>query len=180
VDCVTNGALPGEAAVEIEQRPRNAPVQAPLPDYAFALVKHLRDTLARAYINTQQKWWDGSGLAAGRLSHGLTPLPPGIEWRLYYNYGGDPTDPDWDQAQADAPNLSFEGVEIRWYKSFGRDMKANVNWGPDEWVTWFQRCLLTVLAWEAAGMDAQGLGFLSFERPSLPDPAGRVRLPLAD
>lgn len=159
---------------EIGQIIHNNPVGAPLPDYVCALIAHLRDDIARAYWNTQQKMWE-----AGRdfdwwshkdKPHGLTPLPPGIEWRHYYNWSGSPEDADWDQSQADAPNLSFEGVEIRWYKRFGRSINANVVWEPVKWVRWFERCVQTIEAWERQNCRA----FSHMEKVPTPDPKGAV------
>jgi hypothetical protein len=161
---------------EIGQLLHNNPIGAPVPNYACALIEGIRDDIARAFWNTQQKEWEGSrdfnSWEDREWTHGLTPLPPGIEWRHYYNWGGCPEDDDWDQAQADAPNFSFEGVEIRWYKRFGRSMNANVVWEPTKWVRWFERCVQTILAWESANCSA-----LSFRDPDpMPDPDGKVPL----
>ena len=163
---------------ELGQLLHNNPIGVSVPNYAYALIEGIRSELARAFWNTQQKQWEGSRDFSFwndddvALAHGLTPLPPGIEWRHYYNWGGSPKDDDWDQAQADAPNFSFEGVEIRWYKRFGRSMNANVIWEPVKWVRWFQRCVQTIQAWESVNCAA----FATYERILMPDPDEKVPL----
>ncbi len=166
--------------MEAGQILHNNPVGAPLPDYVRAMISHLRSELARAYWNTQQKFWEegpGFDWEDKDKEHGLTPLPPGIEWRRYYNWAGSPNDEDWDQGQASAPNFAFEGVKIRWYKHFGRSMNANVVWEPVKWVRWFERCVQTIEAWEHENCPVLSNrdGF------SYPDPSGVVPLePSAD
>lgn len=163
-------------SAEVGQLLHNNPVGAPLPDYVAALIERIRGDLAGAFWNTQQKLWEGSrdyDPWNDKLKpHGLTPLPPGIEWRLYYNWGGSPEDDDWNQAQADAPNFSFEGVEIRWYKRFGRSINANVVWEPVKWVRWFERVVQTISAWESVNCSA----FSHCDQVPLPDPGGKVPL----
>lgn len=165
--------------IEAGQILHNNPVGVPLPNYVRAMISHIRDDLARAYWNTQQKMWEASGEfdwweEGKQRPHGLTPLPPGIEWRHYYNWGGSPDDDDWDQAQANAPNFAFEGVEIRWYKRFDRSMNANVVWEPTKWVRWFERCIQTIEAWEAANCPAFSRRHRDDSR--FPDPDGKVPL----
>ena len=167
--------------MEVGQIIHNNPVGTPTPDYVDALIEGIRDHLQRTYWNTQQKQWEGSRdfdwWTDREREHGLTPLPQGIEWRHYYNWGGSPDDADWDQAQADAPNFSFEGVEIRWYKYFGRSMNANVVWGPVQWVRWYERCVQTIRHWESINCRA----FSHHDPIPLPDQNGKVSLePSAD
>jgi hypothetical protein len=143
--------------MELGQILHNNPVFHPIPDYAHALIAYLRDELSRAFWNTQQKHWEGardfSWLECEDSPHALTPLPSGIEWRHYYNWGGCPEDADWDQAQANAPNFSFKNVEIRWYKHFGRSMNSNVELKPLEWIDWFTECVSTIGAWETENSE---------------------------
>lgn len=154
----------------------NNPAGYDLPDYVEAMIFGLRDELARAYWNVNQKQWEASRdfdwWSADERAHGLTPLPPGIEWGHYYNWGGSPDDPDWDQEKANKPNFSYEGVEIRWYKRFGRSMNANVVWEPIKWVRWFERCTQTIKAWESRECSA-----FSYQDPTpYPKPDGIVPL----
>jgi hypothetical protein len=166
-----------EPRFEIGQILHNNPVGAPMPDHAEALIYAIRRELARVYWNVNQKVWAGSPDYDPWTDRdkGCTfdPLPPGIEWRPYYNWGGCPEDDDWDQAEAEKPNFAFEGVEIRWYKHFGRSMNANVLWEPDKWVRWFDRCLQTIRAYESDHfVTRHGYG----QRTPMPDPLGRVQL----
>jgi len=145
---------------EAGQLLHNNPIGADLPTFAYALIKVLREEIARVYWNTQQRQWRGSPDIDlwDKSSDNLTfdPLPPGITWHPYYNWGGSPEDADWEQAEADKPNFSFEGVEIRWYKHFGRSMNCNVIWSPEKWNYWFERCLQTCEAWESEHEEKSG------------------------
>ncbi len=165
---------------EIGQILHNNPAGMAASDFTCALISAIRDGLARAYWNTQQKPWKGDDEESAwfgqfgqsdSLSYG--PLPPGMEWRGYYNWGGCPGDPDWDQAEADRPNFSFEGVEVRWYKHFGRSMNVNVCWSADKWQRWFERAVQTIRAWEG-----RGVGWLSGDIEPYPEPKDAVPLDL--
>ena len=140
---------------EAGQLLHNNPVGAPLPDYAEALLVSIREEIGRVYWNVNQKSWGFAAHADDEAWYWDSPdLPedgtgiPGVAWRAYYNWGGSPEDADWDQAKANLPNFSFDGVEIRWYKRFGRSMNANVQWGPAEWVAWFERCIDAIRVFE--------------------------------
>src|SRR5687768_12701965 len=128
------------------------PVGADTSDFVDALVFAIRRELSRVYWNVNQKYWAGDPVAGPYTNRGCKlsyePLPPGIEWRPYYNWGGCPEDDDWDQSEADKPNFSFEGVEFRWYKNFGRSMNVNVCWTADKWQQWFERVMQTIRAYE--------------------------------
>lgn len=123
----------------------NNPIGLPCPDYVHALIDYIKEHMGTIYWNVNQKLWLGgdlSDLSQKRISElSYDPLPDGIEWRPYYNWGGEPEDPDWDQGEADKPNFSFDGVEVRWYKRYGRSMNVNVDWDPVQWVEWFNKCL---------------------------------------
>lgn len=139
--------------MEVGQIIHNNPVGYSAQDFTAALVSAIRDELDRVYWNVnQKKWkggprWDGWNHEDAECSY--DPLPPGIEWRGYYNWGGSPEDDDWDQTEADKPNFSFEGVEVRWYKHFGRSMNVNVVWPAEKWQRWFERCMQTIYAYES-------------------------------
>lgn len=135
--------------MEAGQLLHNNPIGLDCPEFVCAMMVHIRSELACIYWNINQKPW--AGAAPGDIGGSddywskeekqWEPLPPGIEFRPYYNWGGSPEDSNWDQDQANKPNFSFEGVEIRWYKRFGRSMNVNVCWPPDKWVRWFERCM---------------------------------------
>lgn len=164
----------------------NDPVGLPCPDFVEALMFALRREISRVYWNVHQKpFYDvGTGDIGGHYDHwrdrdkfGKPPLGiPGMEWRTYYNWGGSPDDKDWDQDEADAPNFSFEGVEVRWYKYFGRSMNVNVCWSAERWVRWFERAQQTLRAWETEHdkLHGGGLG----DAVPYPDPEGVVSLSL--
>ncbi len=128
----------------------------------------------------------GAYIGGDRFDETCDVQIPGMEWHEYYNWGGCPGDADWDQAKADAPNFSFEGVEFRWYKRFGRSMNVNVDWPADKWQAWFKRAIQTVDAWHDAGMRAKTVeltkGKYNFNPArsgppvQYPDPSGRVEL----
>jgi hypothetical protein len=144
---------------ELGQLLHGNPVGFDLPDFADALMVAIRSEIARVYWNVRQSGWRGAGegdigfmdawVDAEKWEASTDdPGIPGIEWRPYYNWGGCPEDDDWDADLAARPNFSFEGVEIRWYKRFGRSMNANVNWPAEKWAAWFDRVMQTVRAFE--------------------------------
>lgn len=139
--------------MEVGQILHNNPVGCSAQDFTQALVTAIRDELARVYWNVNQKKWKGASSYDGWGDRdeecSYEPLPQGIEWRGYYNWGGSPEDGDWDQGEADKPNFSFEGVEVRWYKRFGRSMNVNVVWPAEKWLRWFERCMQTIYAYES-------------------------------
>ena len=159
--------------MEIGQIIHNKPVGRSAQDFTQALVSAIRDELSRVYWNVNQKPWAGSPQGYDWWNEPLSyePLPPGIEWRGYYNWGGSPEDDDWDQGEADKPNFSFEGVEVRWYKQFGRSMNVNVVWSAEKWQRWFERCMQTIYAYESQNCRAYHGDQIPY-----PDPAGIVSL----
>lgn len=46
-----------------------------------------------------------------------------------------------DNCEIEIPNFSFDGVELRWYKYFGRGMSLNVHKTEKQWKTWFDKCM---------------------------------------
>ena len=101
-----------------------------LPEYAGAMWFVIWSEIARVYSNRTQQPFN--------IKYGTNPEIPGIEVRAYY-WGADPI-------EATKPNFTLEGVEIRWYKYVGRGMTCNVQWTPDQWVTWFTKCLELIRA----------------------------------
>jgi hypothetical protein len=161
--------------MEAGQILHNNPVGFPCPEFVTALVVAIREEIGRVYWNVNQKSWLGTP-QRDRVgeSEGLSYETgmPGIEWRPYYNWGGDPEDDDWDQAQANAPNFACEGVEIRWYKRFGRSMNTNVVWPAANWVRWFERVTQTIRAYDDHAPNAA-----RYQDPEpYPDPQSRVPL----
>jgi hypothetical protein len=158
----------------------NNPAGFPASDFVAALITSLRSEIARVYWNVNQKSFYDAGPGDIGGDEGARGEPesaprlgiPGVEWWPYYNWGGSPEDADWDQAAASRPNFSFEGVEVRWYKHFGRSLNVNVVWPAEKWVRWFERCRETLRAWEGQRGEQHGIG-----DPSVyPDPAGAVPL----
>lgn len=165
--------------MELGQILHNNPVGLPASDFVDALITSLRSEIARVYWNVNEKaFYDaGPGDIGGDRGWASNPAEtrpplgiPGIEWWPYYNWGGIPEDADWDQGAANRPNFSFEGVEIRWYKRFGRSMNVNVVWPAEKWVRWFERCRQTLRAWE----DERG--HRHRDPTPYPEPSGTVSL----
>jgi hypothetical protein len=137
--------------MELGQILHNNPVGVQSSDFTHALVSAIRNELSRVYWNVNQKRWAGDEEEYNGTIDGkdCEPLPPGITWQLYYNWGGSPDDDDWNLELANNPNFSFEGVEIRWYKRFGRSLNVNVVWPAEKWLRWFERCMQTIYAYES-------------------------------
>lgn len=104
-----------------------------VPDYVRALIAAVLDEMSTKVWNRDQEEWSGTGVSGDQ-----DPGIPGIAFAPYY-WGNDP-------ALAARPNLAFGGVEIRWYKFFGRGMSCTVEMDPAGWVDWFDRCVATVRA----------------------------------
>jgi hypothetical protein len=164
-----------QAEMEAGQLLHNNPVGYSAQDFTAALVTAIRDELSRVYWNVNQKKWKGGPSYDGWSSEdqecSYEPLPPGIEWRDYYNWGGSPDDADWDQGEANKPNFSFEGVEVRWYKRFGRSMNVNVVWPGEKWMRWFERCMQTIYAYESHNTT-----YSCSDPVPYPNPEGKVPL----
>lgn len=92
-------------------------------EYVEAMIEFLFAEIERVYWNKHQKNWERQE----------DPKFKGIEYRNYY----------WgeDEKEASKPNFSYGGVELRWYKHFGRSMTLNVSKNEKEWRTWFENCL---------------------------------------
>ena len=93
------------------------------PDYVEALIASIFSEIERVCWNRNQAVWN-------RYED---PILKGIEYRPYY----------WgeDEKEANLPNFSCKGVELRWYKHFGRSMSLNCEKSPAEWVEWFDNCM---------------------------------------
>jgi hypothetical protein len=164
---------------EIGQILHNNPGGIEAPEYVGVLMSGIRDHIATVYWNVHQiSFYDVSPGNIGysnkwidKEKESKPPLGiPGMEWNPYYNWGGSPEDEDWDQGEANAPNFSFEGVHVRWYKHFGRSMNVNVQWQPEKWVRWFERAMQTLIAWES-----ESSGYMkSRNKVPYPDPLGVV------
>jgi hypothetical protein len=157
--------------MEIGQIIHNNPVLIPAPDFVEALLSHIRHEIARVYWNVNQKPWSGCDDFGESDERNYDTGIPGVEWHPYYNWGGSPDDDDWDQSEADKPNFSFEGVEIRWYKHIGRSLNTNCQWHPEKWARWFERCMQTISAYEHAHSSV-GVSSPAYT----PDPDGAIAL----
>jgi hypothetical protein len=160
--------------MELGQILHNNPVAIDTTPFINALIFHIRREITWAYWNVNQKRWAGDPDYDPWTDseRSFQPLPLGIEWRPYYNWGGAPDDADWDQDEANKPNFSFEGVEVRWYKNFGRSMNVNVDWSAEAWRLWFERVIQTIQAYNSRAECFSGM------HPPLPypDPASKVPL----
>ena len=138
-------------------------------------MESIRDEISRVYWNVNQKtFYDSSERSWGEHDSDPPLGIPGMEWWPYYNWGGSPGDPDWDQKAANRPNFSFEGVEFRWYKHFGRSMNVNVVWPAEKWVRWFERAMQTLRAFETQSTKwNHGSNLVPY-----PDPSGIVSISL--
>lgn len=103
-----------------------------ISDLGKACLHAVLDEIGRVFWNREQREWNCSD----------DPRIPGIEFRPYY--WGD------DEQEAALPNLSFAGVEIRWYKHPGRGTTANQAMSPNDWAAWLTSALAAV---EAADED---------------------------
>lgn len=111
-----------------------------LPDIGDACVMYLLDEFNRVASN------------AGLCDMGSIREMPHMEiadvgmcHRPYYWHFGDDDEPD-----AVKPNLSFGGVEIRWYKYPGRSMSCNMEMTPDQWASWLHKALKALRDYDAA------------------------------
>jgi len=43
--------------------------------------------------------------------------------------------------EIEIPNFTFDGVELRWYKYFGRGMSLNCHKTEKQWREWYDKCL---------------------------------------
>lgn len=46
-----------------------------------------------------------------------------------------------DNCEVQLPNFAYKGVELRWYKHFGRSMSVNVSMSEKEWRKWYDDCI---------------------------------------
>jgi len=46
-----------------------------------------------------------------------------------------------DNCEIEIPNFTFDGVELRWYKYFGRGMSLNCHKTEKQWREWYDKCL---------------------------------------
>lgn len=160
--------------MEIGQLIHNNPGGYPASAFVRALMDGIRNELSRVYWNVHQRQFYGDADACWNHEVGEPPLGvPGMEWWPYYNWSGHPSDPDWDQAEADRANFSYEGVEFRWYKRYGRSLNVNVQWPAEKWERWYERAIQTIAAWAD---ERQPTLLLGRAATSYPDPAGAVPL----
>ncbi len=93
------------------------------PEYVEAMIAYIFEEIDRIYWNNYQTEWDRHD----------DPKLKGIEFRPYC----------WgeDEKEKSQCNFAFKGVELRWYKNFGRGMTLNKDMTSDEWIEWFDECL---------------------------------------
>lgn len=154
--------MSSEIGFEVGQILHNNPVGFPASDFLEALFLFIRKKLRIVYWNVNQEYsgnWhtdrEFDDIESDPLKDSeFDTKIPGLEWRGYYNWAGSPEDDDWDQVKANRPNFKFEDVEVRWYKNFGRSLNVNVKKSPDEWVSWFERCVKHLEDYERKNCEA--------------------------
>lgn len=110
------------------------------PEYVSALLAHLLDEYTRVYWNVFQEecpLTSGAGLYGPGRNDGSVLHVPGLVARSYW--WGDEQD-----ARALEANWEFGGAAFTWYKHPGRGLETNVNWDPEQWVTWFDACVAAI------------------------------------
>lgn len=102
-------------------------------DYIEAIFSHLLAEVDRVYWNVYQREFDSYSQDEEDFVKLFAPL----SYRSYW-WG------DEESPEAKLPNLSYDGVELRWYKHFGRGMSLNVQKEPAEWRDWLNTSLAFV------------------------------------
>lgn len=108
-------------------------------DFTEALIRSAIDEYARVFWNVNQCEFNTTYCFPESTREVVEDQKldvPGLEIRPYY--WGD------DDAEAEKPNLSFNGVEIRWYKYVGRGMTTNVLYTPEQWSKWYNKLLKAI------------------------------------
>lgn len=103
-----------------------------VPDYVEAFLAHVLREIDRVYWNTHQGRWDEGGE--------FTEWPF-LQYRPYWWGDCDCEEGHPPDCPSVLPNLAFGGVEVRWYKHFGRGMSTNTRQSEVEWRKWLDRCL---------------------------------------
>jgi len=105
------------------------------PEHGKALILYLLQELQRVYWNIYQ-----------RPLNEFVPiwLCGDIQYRFY-------------REEQTRPNLSYQSVEIEWYKHPGRGMETNIEMDEVQWVSWFTACLAQIHEVETKYLIAQGL-----------------------
>lgn len=96
-----------------------------LPEYSKALVLYLLKEFGRIGHNVHH--WSQEDYKDLTMS--------GIEYKPY----------DYDN---NIYNLKFGEVMVSWYKHPGRGMSTNVDLSPEDWIVWFDKCLLALRQYE--------------------------------
>lgn len=107
-----------------------------MPAIGESAVRHVLDEMRRVYGNRHQEAQDFGDNDGFALPEGA--LGPEISYRSYVWCMCDGEDPKCD---CHLPNLTFGGVEVRWYKYFGRGMSCNRDMTPNEWDVWLNEAM---------------------------------------
>ena len=94
---------------------------------AEAMFDAVINEMARVYWNVNQKQFDSK---YGEPDHGIPEIT------IHRYWWGEPEDPE-----AERPNFTYDGVEVRWYKYIGRGMSCNVEWDANQWAEWMIRAI---------------------------------------
>lgn len=100
-----------------------------VPEFARALLRGIMREIERVYWNIHQKNWDGT----------TDPGIPGLTIRPYW--WGECECENECTCEASLPNLECGGLELRWYKYFGRGMSTTRTWSTTEWAQWYAETL---------------------------------------
>jgi len=99
-------------------------------DYVQALINYILEELERVYFNRNQKWGEEFGVNSFKLGK--------VRYFPYY----------WGNRKKlkERPNFWLEGakVKIYWYKHSERGLSSNVNYTPERWISWFNKCVKEV------------------------------------
>lgn len=110
---------------------RNPTGEYEVSDIGEAAIASLLDEIRRVYWNHTGRRIDYQDESCAETWNGLGS---GIEWHAYW-WGGD------DTPEAERSNLTFGGVEIRWYKYPGRGESVDREMAPDDWASWLTATL---------------------------------------
>lgn len=96
-------------------------------------IHYLLREMERVFWNRYQREMSTNG----GDSEDWNALRSGVEFHEYW-WG------DGEAPEVARPNLSFDGLNIRWYKHPGRGMTVEREITPDQWSDWLNRALQAV------------------------------------
>ncbi len=100
-------------------------------------IQEPKDTIRKKYCK-QLKLPYPDGCAVHCTCHHEKHLQ---EWFIKYRKG---VNGHAVNCEIEIPNFSYKGVELRWYKYFGRSMTLNVSKTERQWKDWYDDCMKTI------------------------------------